>query len=200
MTSEATTPDSVDLLGRVTSRVKEVVAGVQQSQLDAPTPCAEWNVHGLINHLIGGLEFTAGTMAGNPPNIRITEADSSYIAEQDAAVLIQAYHSEVDRILESASEPGAMERIVPTPSFGAMPIGRFLLGTLLDQFIHGWDLAKATGQDTTLAPDVVEFAYALLSSGWADQGRAVGFIGPALAAPDDASLQDRLIAYMGRQP
>ncbi len=81
-----------------------------------------------------------------------------------------------------------------------MPVARFLVGTVLDQVIHGWDLAKATGQDTAVPPELVEYAFPVLSSGFADQGRSMGFIGPEVPVADGASQQGRLMAYMGRQP
>ena len=172
---------------------------VAQSQAADPTPCSEWDVRALLNHLIGVLEFTSGCIVGSPPDIRPNEADSSRVGETDVTVLAQSYREEVARLLELCRQPGALERIAATP-FGDMPIGQILMGTLLDQFVHGWDLAKATGQDTTLDADVTEFAYGMLTSGFADMGREAGFIGPEIAVPDDAGLQDRLIAYMGRQP
>ena len=190
----------VEMLRKTTLRVKEVVAGVEQSQAQDPTPCSQWDVRGLLNHLIGGLEFTAGSIAGNPPNLRIADADSSYIDEQDVAVLIEAYHTVLDRVLQSASEPGALGGIVSTPYFGEMPVSQIFVGTTMDQFIHGWDLAKATGQDTALDAGLVEFASGMLSSGSADMGRQAGFIGPEITVPDNSSPQDKLIAYMGRQP
>ena len=110
MTTESEMPDPVAMLRKTTLRVKEVVAGVEQSQAADPTPCSEWDVRGLLNHLIGGLEFTAGCIAGNPPNIRPADADSSYLDEPDVAVLIEAYHTALDRVLQSASEPGALDR------------------------------------------------------------------------------------------
>ena len=200
MATEPGMPDPVEMLRKTTLRVREVVAGVEQSQAQAPTPCSEWDVRSLLNHLIGGLEFTAGSIAGNPPNIRPADADSSYIDEPDVAVLIEAYHTLLDRVLQSANEPGALDGIVSTPYFGEMPVSQIFIGTTMDQFIHGWDLAKATGQDTTLDTDLVEFAYGMLSSGFANMGRQAGFIGPEIAVPDDASPQDKLISYMGRQP
>ena len=194
-------PDPVDMLRKTTLRVREVVSGVKQSQAQDPTPCSEWDVRGLLNHLIGGLEFTAGCIAGSPPNIRPSEADSSYIDEPDVAVLIEAYHTLLDRVLQTGSEPGALDGIVSTPNFGDMPVGQIFFGTTMDQFIHGWDLAKATGQDTALDADLVEFAYGMLTSaGFADMGRQAGFIGPEITVPENSSRQDKLIAYMGRQP
>ena len=156
-------------------------------------------MHGLINHLIGGLEFAAGSFVGNPPNIQLAATDSSYIGEHDALNLFQAYRDEVDRVLELASHLGALEKTASTP-FGDMPMGQFLVGTWLDHFIHYWDLTKATGQDNTLDSDLMELAFPLLSSGFADMGRQAGFVGPAIKMPDGASLQDKIIAYMGRQP
>ena len=201
MSDEATMPDPVEMLRKTTLRVKEVVAGVEQSQAQYPTPCSEWDVRGILNHLIGGLEFTAGCIAGNPPSIRVAEADSSYIDEPNVSVLIEAYHTLLDRVLQSGSEPGALDGIVSTPYFGEMPVSQIFVGTTMDQFIHGWDLAKATGQDTTLDAGLVEFAYGMLvSGGFANMGRQAGFIGPEIAVPDNSSAQDKLIAYMGRQP
>ena len=201
MSDEATMPDPVEMLRKTTLRVKEIVAGVEQSQTQNPTPCSEWDVRGLLNHLIGGLEFTAGCISGSPPDIRPAEAHSSYLDEPDVAVLIEAYHTLLDRVLQSGSEPGALDGIVSTPYFGEMPVGQIFIGTTMDQFIHGWDLAKATGQDTTLDAGLVEFAYGMLTSGgFADMGRQAGFIGPEITVPDNSSAQDKLIAYMGRQP
>ena len=200
MATESEMPDPVEMLRKTTLRVKEVMANVEQAQAQDPTPCSQWDVRGLLNHLIGGLEFTAGSIAGNPPNLRIADADSSYIDEPDVAVLIEAYHTVLDRVLQFASEPGALDGIVSTPYFGEMPVTQIFVGTTMDQFIHGWDLAKATGQDTALDAGLVEFASGMLSSGFADMGRQAGFIGPEITVPDNSSPQDKLIAYMGRQP
>ena len=163
MSTDAPAPNPAELLAAVTDRVKEVVGSVQQSQLSDPTPCAEWNVHGLINHLIGGVEYRR-LPGRQPPNIQLTGADSTHVNDHDASSLSLAYRTEVDRVLELASQPGYAGKDYDH-TFGEIPFGQFLVGTLMDQFIHGWDLAKATGQDTTLDTDLVEFAFPLLASG-----------------------------------
>ena len=197
--ADSATPNPVTLLEQTTARTKMVMAGVRQSQIDAPTPCAEWNVHGLVNHLIGGLEFTAACIAGIPTTIRPSEAESSQINERAVGNLAQAYDAALSHLLELAAAPGALERTAMTP-FGEMPVNRIFVGTVMDQLIHCWDLAKATGQDTTLDADLVDFAFPMLQSGFADLGRQAGFIGPEQAIADDASQLDKLIAYMGRKP
>ena len=200
MATEAPMADPVAQLERVARRAKEVASGVTQAQAADATPCSRWNVLDLLNHLIGGLEFTAGCIAGNVPDIRPNEAESSYRSETDVAVLVRAYPAAVDRVLELAAGPGALERTAMTP-FGEMPVARIMMGTVMDQLVHCWDLARATGQDTTLDSEMVEFAYGMLvSGGFADMGRQAGFVGPEVGVPDDSSLQDKMIGYMGRQP
>lgn len=197
--ADSATPNPVTLLQQTTARTRTVMAGVAQSQLDDPTPCAQWSVHGLVNHLIGGLEFTAACIAGIPTSIRPSEAESSQIDEHDVGNLSRAYDAALAHLLELAAPPGALERTATTP-FGEMPVSQIFVGTVMDQLIHCWDLAKATGQDTTLDADLVAFAFPVLQSGFADMGRQSGFIGPEQSVADDAGLQDKLIAYMGRQP
>ena len=200
MTTETPMPDPVAQLERVTRRTKEVASGVTQAQATYATPCSQWSVLDLFNHLIGGLEFTAGCITGNVPDIRPNEAESSYQGEADVAILIRAYHTAVDRALELAASPGALDRTAMTP-FGEMPVARIMMGTVMDQLVHCWDLARSTGQDTALDSGMVEFAYGMLvSGGFADMGRQAGFVGPEISVPGDSSLQDKMIGYMGRQP
>lgn len=199
MTDPPAQPNPVTLLEQTAVRTKAVLAGVRQSQLADPTPCAEWNVHGLVNHLIGVLEFTAGCIAGSPPDIRPNAAESSQINERNVGNLTRAYHHALTQLLDLAAAPGALERVAATP-FGELPVSQVFVGTIMDQLIHCWDLAKATGQDTTLDVDLVAYAFPLLRSGFADLGRQAGFIGPEIAISADAGQQDQMLAYMGRQP
>ena len=199
MTSQADAPDLTAIFEKASRRVQEIMANIRQGQGDGPTPCTEWNVRDVMNHVIGVLEFTAGCMVGNPPDIRPNEAESSYVGETDVAVLAQAYRAEAARVLEMAGEPGVLDRVAATP-LGDMPVNRIMVGTTLDQVIHGWDLARATGQDTTIDAGLVEFAHGMLLSGFAAMGRQAGFIGAEVAVSHDASPQDKMLAYMGRRP
>jgi uncharacterized protein (TIGR03086 family) len=75
-------------------------------------------------------------------------------------------------------------------------VDQFLSG---DLFIHGWDLARATGGDERLDPDELPRVKADLE-GFGDAIRAPGAFGPAVETPPDADEQERLLAYLGRQP
>ena len=196
-------PNPVDIFERASRRAHQIMAGIRPEQLDAATPCAEWDVRAVMNHIIGGAEMLAGNLLGSPPDAGIGGASprSSYSGEPDASRLAQAYAAETRRALAAARLPGAMER--PTPG-GMMTAAQFLIAMAADHIVHAWDLAHATGQDDTLDPDAVQAAYAMMTSpegaGFVAMGRQAGFIGLEVAVPDDATRQDKLIALMGRHP
>jgi uncharacterized protein (TIGR03086 family) len=202
MTSKANAPDPIALFEKAALQVQEIMAGIRQGQADDATPCTEWNVRQVMNHVTGGAEVLPGSLEGSiPEGVGGVSAISSYSGETEASKLAQAYAGESARILAAARQPGAMERATPG---GMMTAPQFLIAMASDHIIHGWDLARATGQDDILDSDVVEAAYAMMTSpetaSLVDMGRQAGFVGPAVAVPDDARLQDKLVAHMGRQP
>jgi uncharacterized protein (TIGR03086 family) len=83
-------------------------------------------------------------------------------------------------------------------SYGPVPGSVYCGHRFIDVFIHGWDLAVATAQDTTLDPELVAAAYELLQ-GQADMVRASGAFGTDLSTPADAGAQQRLLAFIGRK-
>jgi uncharacterized protein (TIGR03086 family) len=170
------------------------VAQVRPDQWAAPTPCPDWDVRALVNHVIGeerwavplfdgatieevGDRFT-GDLLGDDPLARAADA-----ARQARAVV---------------TEPGALRRTVHL-SFGATPAEEYLHQLLADHVVHSWDLAVATGTDRHLDPDAVH-AVAEWFTGREDTYRQGGAIGPRAAVPDGANEQDRLIAAFGRDP
>ena len=106
---------------------------------------------------------------------------------------------EVDpKVLAAAQRPGAMEKKYDTP-FGEMSGGEFMFGAFMDNVVHGWDLAKATGQNTDLNEahsQIVHGAFAPMMDGM----RQGGAFGPEVAVADEASIQNKLLGMMGRQP
>ena len=91
-----------------------------------------------------------------------------------------------------------MEEIVETP-FGAMPGGQFIMVPITDMIVHTWDVAKATGQNTTLASGLAEVAFNVLTV-VAANGRERGAFGPEVPVPATASFQARMLGLSGRQP
>ena len=202
MTEATPTADPIAIFEKASRRVREIMAGIRQDQAADPTPCTEWNVREVMNHVIGGAEVLAGSLEGNiPEGVGGVSPVSSYSSETEVSRLAQAYADESGRIMAAVRQPGAMHSATPG---GMMTVPQFLVAMATDHIIHGWDLARATGQDDALDPDVVAAAYAMMTSPeglvFVDMGRQYGFVGPAVSVADEARLQDKLVAHMGRQP
>jgi len=170
---------------------RAVLAGVQADQLDASTPCASWDVKELINHIVGGQHFFKAGMEGTPP----AGADADYASGD----FVAAFDEASGAALAAFAAEGALEKTVSLP-FGDMP-GAAVMGlATTDTFTHGWDLAKATAQDTDLAPE--------LAAGLLEQSRMAiqdsfrgpegAPFGPEQQAPEGASNADQLAAFLGR--
>src|SRR5262249_21283758 len=110
-----------------------------------------------------------------------------------------SFREAADAAEASFQIPGVLERVVKLP-FGEMPAGLALSIAVFDLSTHAWDLAKATGQSTTLDPDVVEVAYEVAQVMLTEEMRASGLFGPAVPVEDSAPVGDRLAALAGRTP
>jgi len=175
----------------------EVVKATPASQLDAPTPCTEWDVRALMNHIIGTLWLAEALFSDHPPRYPMAPGGlpATDLAGDDPAA---GYAEAAAAAVAAAGTGDALTRMHPTP-LGEMP-GPGLAGfSTLDMLVHGWDLAVATGQPTDLdgrlAAHVLGFAQQALATPESRAGR----IGPALAAPADASVTGELVAFLGRR-
>ncbi len=186
--------DLLDLFERGTAWTGAKIAGAQD-QLEASTPCDEWTVRGLLNHLLWGQQMfasgpTGGTIA--PPSDQPPE-----LVGDDPAV---QYEEARKATLAAYSQPGVLEGMVKGGE-GDVPAAQILGIAFCDALIHGWDLGKATGQDTTMPPDLASAALQMLDGRVPDEARGPGKnFRKAVAVPDDASDQDKLIGYCGRTP
>lgn len=172
------------------------VENVRDDQLDLPTPCTEWDVRALLNHLVGTLTLGEALLLDTAPATAIEPGGlpaDDLIGEDP----LKAYRAGVDSLLAAATDD-ALSRAHTTP-FGEMP-GAMLGGfTTVDIAVHGWDLARATGQDPTLDPDLAATLLAFAGQTISDDTRAPR-IGPAIPIGSSASSTDQLVAFMGRTP
>ena len=175
----------------------EVVKATPASQLDATTPCTEWDVRALMNHIIGTLWLAEALFSDQSPRYPMAPGGlpATDLAGDDPAA---AYAEAAAAAVAAAGAGDALTRVHHTP-LGEMP-GPGLAGfSTLDMLVHGWDLAVATGQPTDLdgrlAAHVLGFAQQALATPESRAGR----IGPALAAPADASVTGELVAFLGRR-
>lgn len=172
----------LDLYKSVSTWTASKVAGATDL-LDAPTPCDDWDVRHLLNHMLDtqqyfqdvALQKDASLPASNPPDL---------LGDDPVADMRQAQAKTL-----SAFEPaGTIDKT--GPSLGI---------AFSDQLLHGWDLATATQQDATMPEGLPEAAYELIHGAFTEEQRK-GVFKPEVDPGPDASTQDKLLAYTGRDP
>lgn len=179
--------DHAVLYRGATIRAIEVARAIRPEQLDDPTPCSEWSVQDLLEHLVGGTRYLGAALGGE-----VTEELSPGTAEHFA--------SGVAGCLDRLEDPASLEHRSLSPLGFEWSGAEAAAGTFMDVLVHTWDLATATGQDPHLDPALVEACIAIFLPDTPERGRAAGLVGPAIDVPADASPQDRLLAAMGRRP
>ncbi|MEV6332148.1 TIGR03086 family metal-binding protein [Streptomyces sp. NPDC051909] len=198
MTYEAATRTPVaDLLGIAAAHAVPMVRGTADEVLDAPTPCAEYDVRGLLDHLFRVVENFTLLAAKQPSDF--AGPDPQRLAEPDWRA---RFGTETGKLVAAWAAPGAEEGTT-----GAMDLPARTVGTmvLLDLTVHIWDLARATGRP--FEPDtrvVAELAGEVARM--APTARKMGVFGPEVRLPEDGSSPtaptpfERLLALTGRDP
>jgi uncharacterized protein (TIGR03086 family) len=183
---------ATEALEEAISSTRSVLTAVSRNQLGDDTPCAAWKVSDLINHIVGGLYFFEAGVKGEPP--AGGETDFS------ATDFVSAFDESAARCLAAFQVDGVMEKMLTLP-FGQMPGSAFVGLAATDDFTHGWDLAKATGQNTDLVPELAEQlligAKQAISPAFRSPEGTV--FGPEQPAPAGASKADQLAAFLGRK-
>jgi uncharacterized protein (TIGR03086 family) len=183
--------DTIDAYRMVGDWTADRFAAVRHEQMDDATPCRDWSVHDVMRHVIdGNLRFTAA-LSGSAER----PGPEDDVVGDDAGV---SYRRSVDGVVAGWQTDGAAERSM-TLSAGEMPAAVVLAIMMTEQMLHGWDVARATGQDTTLDPELVTMADAIIRPA-VESGLAETAYDAPLAVADDASPQERLLALTGRRP
>ena len=189
---------STDPLRQAFATTREIVTNVEPAQLGDPTPCASWDVRTLVNHVVSGSHWFAASMsAGASP-----EVDSSEDTDYTAGDVLAAYDKGIAASLAAFGAPGALERTVKLP-FGELPGPMFMGLATTDTFVHGWDLARATGQPADLDSDLAEQLLSHARATMRDEFRGadgVAPFGPPVDVPRSAPAADQLAGFLGRTP
>ncbi|MCR6483715.1 TIGR03086 family metal-binding protein [Amycolatopsis sp. OK19-0408] len=185
----------LDRFLRASAGFEHHLRAVRPAGWAAPTPCADWDVRALVNHMTRGNLNYIGLLAG--------ATREEFLARRDADALgddpVGAYTESVRACARAFAEAGALDRVVDYP-LGELTGRRALAVRTADSVVHTWDLARALGADDTLDPALVA---------WLDENHGGVFAGLALtdrvfAAPPPGargdSRQDRLLRRFGRNP
>lgn len=183
--------DPREQLSHILPLLEELVDDIHPRQLTDPTPCSEFRVREVIDHMIvlGG-SFAYAFRGEAVPEIEPPQTLGWVPARE--------FRQTMDGLLEAVNSPGAMERTVSTP-VGDMPGEQFARFVAFDGLVHGWDLAAATGVAYEPAYEVVvavdEFARGALGP----ELRDGEMFEEAAQPPADASELESLVAFSGRR-
>lgn len=180
-------PNPADWYARAAERATQLARGVHPEQLTDPTPCSEWTVQNLLDHLADGTAYLAAAL-GRP--------DASVPNPATAEDLAVGFAS----CRQLLQDPANLEHRSMSPLGFEWSGMEATAGTFMDVLIHTWDLATATGQDPQLDPELVDACVAMFLPDMPERGRAGGIVGPAVEVGPNASAQDRLLGAMGRTP
>jgi len=184
----------VDLYHRSVDGFVDRVARTRPDQWSAPTPCTEWDVRTLVNHLAYEDRWSVPLLEG----ATIAEVGDRFEGDLLGDDPVTASTDAADATKAAVASDGALDRSVHL-SFGDTPAGEYVHQLLADHLVHSWDLAVAIGADRTLDPEAVRACLEWFA-GQEDAYRSSGAIGPRVDVPADAGDQDRLIAAFGRDP
>ena len=186
---------AADTLEAAFASTREVLANVSDDQLGDPTPCQSWDVRELVNHIIRGTHwFGESTEAG--------EGAPQHEADYAGGDRLKAFDEGAKKAVTAFNAQGAQEKIVTLP-FGEFPGSIFMALATTDAFTHGWDLARATGQDAArldpdLAKQLLVGARAAIPKEFRGDDTKAPF-GPEVEVPDSAPPADQLAGFLGRK-
>ncbi|HWC34867.1 MAG TPA: TIGR03086 family metal-binding protein [Mycobacteriales bacterium] len=184
--------DLNDVHRRVLSATGTIVAGIGPQQWNEATPCEGWDVRALANHVVAGNYWAAELAAGKTIDEVGTALDGDVLGDDAAG----SYEKSAAAAAAAFEAPGALDAPCAV-SYGPVPGSVYAGHRIIDVLVHGWDLAKATGQDTTLDPDLVAACIEIVEP-QLDMLAASGAFAPATEVGDDADPQARLLGWLGR--
>lgn len=184
--------DAVDLFGRACKEFDSRVAAVQPDQWSHFTPCTEWDVRALVNHVTVENLWVPPLLQGSTIEEVGDRFDGDQLGDDPRAAARQA----VANATNAAAALASADTLVHI-SAGDVPAGQYLLQVGADNLVHAWDLAIAVGVDTVLDGELVE-AVAEWFEGAEELYRAGGAIAERPPVADDADPQTRLLAMYGR--
>jgi uncharacterized protein (TIGR03086 family) len=185
--------DPLTRLRLAVEQARPIVAAARPDDYHLPTPCPEWNVERLINHMIGALTMFRDVGVDGQADPALFTRD---LIAGDAAASFTAAGAAAVR---AWSGKGRLDGAANLP-FGSFPASFALQLPAMDMVVHGWDLATATGQHVAWNPELVADTLAFSLVTFADPQFRGDDFAPPVEVPDDSDGITRLVAFLGRQP
>ncbi len=181
--------EGTEQLSIIIPMLKAVGGRIRDDQLGSVTPCAEFDVTGILGHMTGLALGFAPMFRGEEP-----AQDSASPVGTGA---IDHFNHAMDELLAAVLSPGALDRTIQTPG-GPMPGAVFARLVAFDGLVHGWDLASATQQEWQPPEHLVSEVDAFAREAITNEMRNGEAFGPEQRPPANANTMLRLVAFTGR--
>lgn len=192
MTTTTQIPDLRPLLLDALGVVDDLVATVEPTDLDRPTPCTDFAVRGLLDHLVMVVRRVRVVLTGghfaDVPQVTGLPDDELAGAFSDGLAVLRTTLPDVDLTA------------LATAPFGTVPNAAALASYVGEVLVHGWDLARALDRTDLLRGALAEPVVEPASRRLPREGREGLPFGEVVDAPADADALERLVAWMGRDP
>ena len=180
----------LEQFSRAQALFQEVVEAVRPDQYRNDTPDEGWDVRMLLNHVVGGNRSFAARLLDQP----LPDRDADHLGDEPLASL-RASATALDAAFRT---PGSLDKVVTLPT-GERTGLTLLRMRFNENLAHGWDIAKATGQETDREPDLYEAALAQAPLLFGAPRLPGGAYAPEQPVPEGASPADQLAAFLGKK-
>ncbi|MFI8873694.1 TIGR03086 family metal-binding protein [Streptomyces sp. NPDC055243] len=170
------------------------VHAVGADQWDEPTPCTDWSVHDLVNHLTAEQLWVPSLLRDGAT---VESVGDAFDGDMLGPGPVTSWDTAAAAAQEAFGEPGALYRTVQL-SFGETAADFYCGQMITDLVVHAWDLSRAIGADESLPEDLVAFSVREITPYAADLTKS-GLFAPAVEPPQDADEQTRLLSLLGRR-
>jgi uncharacterized protein (TIGR03086 family) len=189
------TPDPIGMLARARAEFEQRVRGIRTDQLDDPTPCGGWTVRHVVDHVMAGDIFAARLLDG----ATIEEAVEGLLGVDLVGTdPLPDFRAGADAVAAAFARAGALDATVHHPA-GDISGATFLEFRITDYTGHAWDLARATGQDENLDPELVAQLLAAVTARSETYSQSEHFGGGSTGGHDGSDLQTQLLDALGRR-
>jgi uncharacterized protein (TIGR03086 family) len=183
----------IALFGRATDGFGRHVHAVGDGQWHDRTPCTDWDVRMLVNHVAVEQMWVPPLVDG----ATVAEIGDRFDGDQLGDAPVDAWDAAVGASVSAFASPGVLDGTVSLSS-GERPTAEYCWEMTTDALIHSWDLARGIGADERLDPELVELVYERTLP-YADELQKTGLFAPPVPVPDDSPLQTKLLAIFGRR-
>jgi uncharacterized protein (TIGR03086 family) len=181
------------LFTKASKNYEEAVHQIRDDQWHLPTPCAEWDVRALMQHLVNEQLWLPPLLEGKT----IAEVGDAFDGDNLGDDPVGAWDAAIETSRASVSSLESLDKTTHL-SFGDVPAEEYVTEMIFDLHIHGWDLRTGIGADTKMDDEITQPLFAWTEKTMAAY-RAGGVVAPPPPIPENASLQTKMLALAGRR-